>query len=220
MPQYSFLKPFGCACFPNFEATFTKKLQPQSFECVHSSRNVQFLAMLSYPTLITLAPHSSRISQFVHRDTLRLTLTQPFVVLTEIHDPAIAHPQDLAPVTNMSPPMSHAREVPSPDVGLRANLGSPCSSPLLVSPPTISRGLSTAMSFPASESSPIPPCHPHLFRHPCCLPSLLPLLCPMLTRCRLILNRALSNLESFCLSHFRLMRVSPLLFSRRQNTLI
>ena len=34
LPDYSFLKPFGCACFPNFVATSANKLQPRSVECV------------------------------------------------------------------------------------------------------------------------------------------------------------------------------------------
>ena len=28
--DYSFLKPFGCACFPNFVACYANKLQPRS----------------------------------------------------------------------------------------------------------------------------------------------------------------------------------------------
>jgi len=34
VPNYSLLKPFGCACFPNFMASSVNKLQPQSMCCV------------------------------------------------------------------------------------------------------------------------------------------------------------------------------------------
>jgi len=34
MPNYSFLKPFKCACFPYFVASFANKLQPRSTKCV------------------------------------------------------------------------------------------------------------------------------------------------------------------------------------------
>lgn len=33
-PDYSFLKPFSCACFSNFMASFATKLQLRSIQCV------------------------------------------------------------------------------------------------------------------------------------------------------------------------------------------
>ena len=34
MADYNFLKPFGCACFPNFVDSSSNKLKPRYIECV------------------------------------------------------------------------------------------------------------------------------------------------------------------------------------------
>lgn len=139
MPQYSFLKPFGCACFPYFVATFANKLQPLSIECiflgyaphnkgyrclhprsgrVYISKNVQFHeAAFPHPTLITSALHSTHVYRFDPRDVLCLTPTCPFVVLTEIPDHAPAHPRGCAPVTDVGSTCQSTRDVSCLDLG-------------------------------------------------------------------------------------------------------
>jgi len=97
MLDYNFLKPFGCACFPNFVASSSNKLKPRSIECVflgyaphyrgyrcldpktgriYISRDIQFHeASFPYPTLCHSLSHTSKTSIFGPKDILSLTFT-------------------------------------------------------------------------------------------------------------------------------------------------
>ena len=120
MPHYSFLKPFGCACFPHLGAASVDKLSPHSVKCVflgyaphykgykcldpishrvYISHHVRFYETeFPFQTLTTRAPSLQKAPSFPVQEIMSLTPTHDVVPL---HVPLILadHVAAVAPST-------------------------------------------------------------------------------------------------------------------------
>jgi len=113
-PDYSFLKPFGYACFPNFMTSSANKLHPRSVQCVflgyttnykgyhcldpvsgkvYVNRHVRFYEnQYPFPHLSSKYPHISPTYVFCLKEILTLTLHVSQPDFESIGPPLVANP--------------------------------------------------------------------------------------------------------------------------------